>query len=179
MGNKGSRYVISYHEVLSSFLLDATTLLIIVSGQLSGKNIFQLERLLIPVNFDNIHWMLIVVNFKERKVVLHDTMPVFCAYQRFQYLFMIKRYLADEYESIYHGQLVKGEWNVMIDSNTPRQHLNTNDCCIFVCFFMDFILLDWPIYTLTQECIEHHGRTWLFIAMVWKKIFHESFLYEE
>jgi Ulp1 family protease len=142
-----------------------------------GQNIFALKKLLIPVNIQNVHWILIQIDFQLKSVLVHDTVT-FSRTLHENYIELIRSYLIDEYKALNQGEILNmDEWRCCTDNNTPGQFDTSNDCCIFLCFFMDFLMLDWPIYPLTQECLVNHGRTWLFITMVWKRFYHESFLY--
>ena len=46
----------------------------------------------------------------------------------------------------------------------------TNDCGVYTCLFMDFLLLNLPLSYLTQERIARHGRKWLCKCILNKSI---------
>jgi Ulp1 family protease len=144
-----------------------------------GGNIFQLDKLLIPLNIKKHHWLLAVVFMKERRVQIFDSSP-YCStgnYSHRAYLTIIKNYLNDEHMVKYEGKQLpkKGPKGWCFHScpsgNTivPQQG-GTNDCGVFVCYFMDLVMDHCPISDLTQEAIEEHGRDWIGATILNKDI---------
>lgn len=128
-----------------------------------GGNIFALDKLLIPINIQNHHFFTIGVFFQSRIIQVFDSKPDTSG--RLKYLEHIFQYLKDEQETTLLGSplLVDWEsWSLTICSPgggfVPTQGEETNDCGVFTCLFMDYLMLDLSLEQVTQEIILKHGR---------------------
>jgi Ulp1 family protease len=141
----------------------------------TGGNIFGLDKLLIPINIEHLHWLLAVVFMNDAKVQVYDSMPSCAANNgagdntHKSFLGSIKDYLNEEHKAKYSTSLPK-EWSFhdCPNNNTivPQQSCVSYDCGVFVCFIMDLLLDDCPLSGLTQEAIATNGRNWIGAAIM-------------
>jgi len=102
--------------------------------------------------------------------VFDSRLPVLT--DRKEYLEHILQYLVDEQEF----KMIDCSIPFTIDySNSdhnivPQQDENSNDCGVYTCLFMDFLMLNMPLQGLTQENIINHGRNWLCSSILNKYI---------
>jgi Ulp1 family protease len=142
--------------------------------QTEGKNVFGLDKLLIPINIYKTHWFLAVIYMQERTVQILDSCPGFHTSHQY-YLDLIKKYLSEEYSAKNIGHHLPQDWSFHgcpPNSIVPQQDAGTNDCGVFVCYFMDLVMDNCPITDLTQEAIVANGRNWLCATILNKKIRH-------
>ena len=106
-----------------------------------GKDIFNLKKLLIPINHDQAHWLLACIDMEEEKIELMDSKRGTIRHDEGErYLHDIRRYLSDEYSARHDGQTLPGRWRLR-RPNVPQQH-NGNDCGAFTSMFAEELLLD-------------------------------------
>ena len=109
----------------------------------TAGNLFELDKLIIPVNAGNFHWFLCVAHIQQRRIKVYDST---CG-DRTAYLDSLKLYLKDEAEKLEKlGTVVPGElrdldsWE-LIDAdpkNTPQQ-TNAFDCGVYTCTFAEYV----------------------------------------
>ena len=118
-----------------------------------GKNIFKLDKLLIPINKGNMTWMLAMVCIKQVTIKFYhsytenDTNEYTIDYERpnrqtdQKYLDLIENYMKDEYKKKHHE--LEGDWSNrhMLEAleNEPIQY-NKDDSGIIVCATAEHIL---------------------------------------
>ena len=130
-----------------------------------GGDIFALEKLLFPINIPKTHFFTICVFMRERTIRVFDSMPDSSG--RSAYKDNILKYLKDEHLSKRRSPLPdQDSWIGGVnarthETQTPLQSVYSNDCGVYTCLFMDFLLLNLPLTVLTQERIKHYGREWL------------------
>ena len=137
-------------------------------------NIFLLDKLLIPINIPGFHFFVICVYMKEKRIRVLDSAPDRKT-GRLAYLKKIYLYLQKEYATKHEGSdlLNNGSWKLEVSSPTdgvPRQSSTSNDCGVYTCLFMDFLLLNLPLEVLTQERIAKFGREWVCKCLLSKSI---------
>jgi len=135
-------------------------------------DIFRLDKLLIPINIESLHWFLAVVFMQEKKVVIYDSLPVEDG--REDYLTDILQYLKDEHKHKHGLDLPNVDnWTTVPcpkgNAIAPLQG-PTNDCGVFLCLFMDLILLNCPAMVLSQDSIQEYGRAWLCASILKRDI---------
>jgi len=128
-------------------------------------NIFLLEKLLIPVNISGHHFFTICVFMQEQIIQAYDSLPDPVT-GRMPYLQKVFLYLQAEHKHKYKGSELPNlpSWELKPSSPldaVPRQSSYSNDCGIYTCLFMDFLLLDLPVEPLSQDRIAKYGREWL------------------
>ena len=128
------------------------------SKKVEGKDVFELDKILVPVNVSNMHWCCLCVHVQERVVQFYDSLGG----SGLEYLEAMRGYLRDEWSKLGKpGTFDEAEWDLVpTTSNTPRQK-NGYDCGVFTSTCADFLSLGVPL-TYTQEDI---GRCRRRIAM--------------
>ena len=98
-------------------------------------DIFELDKLFIPININNNHWILAVIFIKEKRIQIYDSMLA----PGTRYLSRLFEYLKCEFQEKKNSI---GSWHnwqlVPCNYDTPKQ-LNGYDCGVFVCMFIHFI----------------------------------------
>jgi len=149
------------------------------ANKVAGGNVFALDKLIIPVNINKVHWTLCVAHVQERRIQYYDsqgdTGEQFCN--------GLQRFLAHEAKK-WTGKVIKSpvfiklvgcfwfsfgsvvcdvpqvdralldvaNWTVVgTASETPRQ-LNSLDCGVFSCYFANFLSVGEPL-NFTQDDI--------------------------
>ena len=101
---------------------------------------FQLERILFPVNLDNKHWTLAVVNVRDKRFEYYDSMggtnPT--AMQN------LKLWLMEESKDKRGEEFNLESWEDYNPRESIPQQTNTSDCGVFTLQFADCIALDLP-----------------------------------
>ena len=136
-------------------------------------DIFQLEKVFIPINRTLQHWLLAVVFMKERRVQLFDSLGDKKDYHAAQ-LAAIQKFLCDQYARSHAGDLLpnQDEWRYGHTTGElccPLQNETSMDCGIFVCLLVDFLQLGHPI-AFRQEDILKHGREWIGTSILENRI---------
>ena len=107
-----------------------------------SHNIFLLKTLLLPVNIDNLHWACVHVDFPNHTVTYLDSAlnsPNAETYAA-TYTPATLRYLQDEHLYRVRQPFPTALWS--IQERRPPQQDNGNDCGVFCCTLMDYILQD-------------------------------------
>ena len=105
-----------------------------------GHNIFLLKTLIIPVNLDNLHWACVHVDFTHRTVAYLDS-----AHKDDNanvYLQATLQYLQDKHLQRVRRPFPTALWR--LSETRPPQQDNGNDCGVFCCTIIDYILQDKP-----------------------------------
>lgn len=129
---------------------------------------------MIPINITNNHFFLICVFLKRQTIQVYDSCPddeTGCSI----YLNHIFLYLQEEHRHIYDGTPLPniGSWQLKhcsVSDSVPQQGTYTNDCGVYTCLFMDFLLLNQPLEGLLQARIARYGREWLCKCVIDKAI---------
>ena len=69
-----------------------------------GNNLFRLDKLMIPINITNTHWLLACVFLKENRVQIYDSFPPDDDDRQY-WLDVIKKYLSEEYRHLHDREL--------------------------------------------------------------------------
>jgi len=121
------------------------------SKKVPGKDIFALEKIIIPINLGNMHWCTAVIFIQLKKIQYYDSMGG-SGRRILEGLF---RYLKDEMRD---KKKVDGNWEdwklVECQPDTPQQ-TNGVDCGVFSCAFADYLSRDRPL-TFTQKNIPEY-----------------------
>ena len=59
----------------------------------NGKDIFKFNKIIFPINIDNMHWIVAVIFMKKRRIQIYDSM----GYNRVDYTRLLYRYVHDEH----------------------------------------------------------------------------------
>jgi Ulp1 family protease len=113
----------------------------------SRMDMFQLDKMIIPINIVNQHWCLAVINFREKLTEVYDSM--YC--QRQEIHDHLRKWLRDEYQERHKAQLALGDWKINSQPRVPKQN-NDYDCGVFMCLFAAYSSIDSP-FNFTQRDI--------------------------
>lgn len=108
-------------------------------------DVFSYDIMLIPINQQNLHWTLGVIDFKNKTVKHLDSMGTGGSPKVREHLLT---WLADEAKDK-GKQFNRDEWDG-VTCTVPVQG-NTDDCGVFLCKFADFISRGWSSFTFTQN----------------------------
>lgn len=108
-------------------------------------NVFALDKIFVPINIPDQHWMLCVVFMKERVIRFYDSMGSAGS----QYMERVKGWLKNEYDDKKdkYGltDLMLDEWQTESTLNSVPQQTNGDDCGLFVAMFMDYMSENLPL----------------------------------
>ncbi|GAX23363.1 sentrin-specific protease 1 [Fistulifera solaris] len=112
------------------------------SKKVPGKDIFDLDKIIFPINQNNMHWVCSVIFMQAKRIQFYDSMGG----DGCRYLNALFQYLKDEHQDKKKCPLPdEDEWEfIECTSDTPRQR-NGFDCGVFTCMFADFISKDCPL----------------------------------
>jgi hypothetical protein len=101
-------------------------------------NIFQeMDLVFVPVNKDNSHWCLVVIDMINTEIKAYDPAASPCD----MHLEVIHKYLMEEHKVQYDGEELPKAWHTTDttnDWNVPRQG-NGCDCGVFVCMYAYYL----------------------------------------
>mmetsp|Transcript_23082 Transcript_23082/g.63998 ORF Transcript_23082/g.63998 Transcript_23082/m.63998 type:complete len:588 (+) Transcript_23082:59-1822(+) len=109
------------------------------SKKVPGKDIFQLDKILFPINMGNMHWICAAIFMNKKRIEVFDSMGA----GGNRYLDALFNYIQDEHLDKKKSSLPdKEKWELVpTQRNTPRQ-TNGYDCGVFTCMFADFLSKD-------------------------------------
>jgi Ulp1 family protease len=112
-------------------------------------DVFEKDKIFIPINIRNTHWTLAVVYVLKKEIAYYDSMSGVGR----QYLSALLRWLQDEAKEKKGITLDVSDWT-LIDSHegedVPQQH-NGFDCGVFTTICADYISDDLPLVYSQQE----------------------------
>ena len=114
------------------------------SKKAPGKDIFDLDKILLPINVGYMHWISAVIFMQQKRIEIFDSLPILGINGR-RYAEFLLRYLQDEHLDKKKTPLpdIK-EWKLVPRRETPRQH-NGDDCGVFTCIIADLLSIDLPL----------------------------------
>ena len=104
-----------------------------------GFDLFALKMLYFPVNIDDTHWALIIVDIKKRHIFWYDSL-MSCSRTN-TYLSALSNYLKSMLKVSHQNYMVdynKSPWNSYVRFKTKIQK-NKYDCGVYMCMFADFV----------------------------------------
>jgi len=109
------------------------------SKKVPGKDIFNLDKILFPINMGNMHWICAAIFMKEKRIQIYDSMGS----NGNRYLEALFNYVQDEHMDKKKAPLPDADsWQLIpTQGDTPRQ-TNGHDCGVFTCMFADFLSKD-------------------------------------
>ena len=106
------------------------------SRNIPGNDIFQLDKIFVPINIRQYHWTCVVIYMQKKCIKYYDAKHG----NGDHYLNYLFRYLQDEWKDKKGYELPnKEDW--VLDSTSdgiPKQY-NDFDCGVFVCMFVNYI----------------------------------------
>ena len=114
-----------------------------------NNDLFQLERIIVPVNVNQSHWCCACVHVQKKVISYYDSLGS----NGEEYTDALLRYMEDEWKTAGHdGPFPKGEWSIVRLKGLPRQ-MNGYDCGVFTCAFADFLSIGLEDLRFTQRDI--------------------------
>lgn len=111
-------------------------------------DVFSYDMLIIPINQQNTHWTLGVVNFQDKYVMHLDSLGNGGSEKIREYLM---RWVKDEAMDKRKGEgFLESEWKLVARPDVPRQE-NSDDCGVFTCKFADFLARGWNRFSFDQR----------------------------
>jgi len=109
------------------------------SKKVPGKDIFNLNKILFPINMGNMHWICAAIFMKKKRIEIFDSMGS----NGNRYLEALFNYIQDEHIDKKKTPLPDADsWELVpTQRDTPRQ-TNGHDCGVFTCMFADFLSKD-------------------------------------
>ncbi|POW14474.1 hypothetical protein PSTT_02906, partial [Puccinia striiformis] len=104
-------------------------------------NIFEKDLIFFPINLSNLHWVLGVINNRQKRFEYYDSLGGSGS----GVLSKLRRYYQDEYQAKKDEDVDLNEWSDY-QPEVPLQS-NSSDCGVFVCQFM---------YSLSQDLTDHN-----------------------
>ncbi|PXF46785.1 Sentrin-specific protease 1 [Gracilariopsis chorda] len=108
-------------------------------------DVFDYDIMLIPINHQNMHWTLGVIDFKNKTVAHLDSMGKGGSPEVRENLL---RWVRDEAATKEH-ELNDQEWST--DDVIVPQQTNSDDCGVFLCKYADFLSRGWSDFTFSQD----------------------------
>ena len=103
-------------------------------------NIFEKRRIFIPINIDNAHWAMCVVDFDKRCIEYYDSL----GQNGIDVMKHIFHYMEDEHRQQHQCDIHnKDAWD-FVNKETPQQR-NGYDCGVFAIICADFLCDDLPL----------------------------------
>lgn len=113
-------------------------------SQILKGSLFQNEKVLIPIHVNQDHWILAVVDMKQRKICTYDSL---CATESV-YIDILQRFLSDE-RKMENGEEIY--WRIESNSRrVPRQD-NGYDCGVFLLAFSYLLMNNMSINSVSQK----------------------------
>ena len=98
------------------------------------NSIFDLWRMVVPINIGNSHWTSVHVDFKTKAILYLDSMGGGGQ----KYLNLVLNYLKDEHSAKIGTSLDESEWTMKSLGRTIPQQQNCSDCGMFTCTFATY-----------------------------------------
>ena len=112
-------------------------------------DIFIAEKILVPINCGNTHWILACIYMNERKIQIYDSL-ISSGRPYEAYLQCLLKYLKDERMYKCNTHLDTQPWDLIsCQQDTPQQE-NCTDCGVFVCMFAKYIVRNEPLQGFNQ-----------------------------
>ena len=111
-------------------------------------NIFEKDKIFIPINIDNLHWTLAVIFIDQSKVLYYDSLiGDSTPRDGGMYIRNFIRWVADEGKQC-DIVIDEDKWfqnsRCLTESELPQQK-NDSDCGVFVCMYADFLSDNLPL----------------------------------
>ena len=99
-------------------------------------NVFGLDKMIVPINHHNQHWFLAVIDFKNKRTVVYDSIGV----QRETVHRNLHCWLADEHFDKLGTHIIPEEWT-RCHQACPLQE-NGSDCGVYMCLFAERVSIN-------------------------------------
>lgn len=98
-------------------------------------DVFSYDYMFVPINQGNVHWTLVVVNFRDKRMEYFDSMGASGP----SVLRNMMRWLADEMNHKKGEVLDESQWETVSHGSSMPQQRNSDDCGMFLCKYADFL----------------------------------------
>ena len=104
---------------------------------IADHDVFNLDKLFVPIHFGNNHWTLIVAFVQERRIQYYDSMGG----AGVGYLEGLKQYFKDEAERTQkpNWEAIMDDWELFQGSTDTPQQNNSCDCGVFLCTTANYL----------------------------------------
>ena len=114
--------------------------------QVVGKNLFEVNKIFIPINLNSNHWILVVVSMQLELIEGYDSMytkPTRRPTNTDIHIAMttVKNFLEQQYEQQYNSSL-STSWRTATRSGAVPSQENGTDCGVFMLAYMDMISVE-------------------------------------
>lgn len=136
------------------------------SRRVHGNDIFQMDKLFFPINIDNTHWTVAVVDMTNKRIEYYDSYHL----PGKKYVDALFDYLQDEHQTKKGTPLPnKEEWKLIYCISDSPYQTNNYDCGVFVCLLCDFLSSGSPL-----TYAEIHMGQWREFIVLALLDFHEK-----
>lgn len=116
-----------------------------------NKNVFDMDMLVIPMNQNENHWVMVVVNIKEKRIEFYD--PLQQRRTIYTEMFFMQKWFA-ELAALQNFKTVNIQaWGSQMMTNVPLQK-DINNCGVYVCHFAEFLSRGVPL-VIDQDNLEY------------------------
>jgi len=121
-------------------------------------DVISMDKVIFPVNINNNHWCLAVINFVDKRFEYYDSLQG----KNPKCLQFLRQYVVDEAKT-YHPKEYGSkdydlsEWKDVMVTALPRQN-NGCDCGVFTCKFADFVSEGRDVNEFTQRDMAYFRR---------------------
>ena len=123
-------------------------------------NVFEKDKVFIPINRNNNHWILIVIFIQQQKIIYYDSIADINKAKL--YLYLTARWLIDE-AKIKNHKIEINDWKLInAGKNIPQQN-NGYDCGMYVLLYSDYIADNLPLSYGEEEVRESRNKIAQFI----------------
>jgi len=98
-------------------------------------DIFEKDRILFPINLNNSHWALAMIDLENRTVEYFDSL----GFPHRKILDDLLRWLCDESEDKKKKELDVDSYEIIVHEKRIPQQSNSDDCGVFMCKFADYL----------------------------------------
>jgi sentrin-specific protease 1 len=110
-------------------------------------DVFALDRVFIPINLNNTHWVMAVVFVQKKEIHYYDSMSG----SGKRYLDAMLKWLVDEAREKKGEQLDKSQWKLIDrEQNVPQQQ-NGYDCGVFSIMCADYVSDNLPLSYVQED----------------------------
>lgn len=110
-------------------------------------DITSIDVLCFPINWQNAHWILSVINFRRKRFEVWDSLPTTHSDRKTKLQFeKMKEWLVGELTRYVNHNIIMDEWTCVVE-DAPKQS-NDYDCGVFTCMCAEYISLNVrPLFT--------------------------------
>ncbi|KAJ7762442.1 hypothetical protein B0H14DRAFT_2539996 [Mycena olivaceomarginata] len=108
-------------------------------------DIFAKDTVLIPINIENVHWIIAALSFRLKRVEIHDS----AHWDHSTVFLLLREYLALEHQKKHNISLDLTEWQDFT-APTPTQ-TNSYDCGVFACRIIFYLARSAQSFPFVQD----------------------------